>query len=525
MRIARKEVIGLVLLSVLVFFANLGGYAIYILDEAKNAMCAFEMKEAGKFFYPTFNAEIRTDKPPLHYYFMQIAYFLLGKTAFAARFFSAVMGVATVVLTFFSVAFLSQSRKMAWYAALILLASVQFSVQFHLAVPDPYLIFFTNLGIFSFLIFWKKRQKPWIFLTYVSLALATLAKGPVAIVLPSIIFLSFMIAQKSFTWQTIRSLHLPAGIFIFLLITFPIYYQLHVQTNGIWTEGFFLKHNVERFTSAMEGHSGNVFFVPLVILGGLLPFSFFLPQALTYAWGAKTHPLLLLSLIDVIVFGVFFTISRTKLPTYPEPCYPFIAILIAYFWEKIEEASKNRYFLMAWYVLLAVLFVLPLGVVVALQKHPVLSDFQYFGWFFVILFLGAIVGFYWVKKQNIKNAFIALATSFILLGQTAHYIILPAIDRLTPLQKGKAWLETASATAYFGRLNPAYPFAMGKTIPRLNTVEDCETFFSQHPDGMVFSEMTDWENSLEKSSALEIVFDQKDVFENRHWVFVKKRKE
>ncbi|MCS6831974.1 MAG: glycosyltransferase family 39 protein [Flammeovirgaceae bacterium] len=523
MNVPRKEVIGLMLLSVVVFFSNIGGYSIYILDEAKNAMCAFEMKETGRFFYPTFNGEIRTDKPPLHYYFMQVGYFLFGKTAFAARFFSALMGVATVMLTFFAVDFLSSNRKMAWYASLILLSSLQIMVQFHLAVPDPYLIFFTNLGIFSFLIFWEKRQKTWILLTYVSLAFAALAKGPVAIVLPSIIFLGFVLVKKSLNWQTIRDLQLLWGIFIFLLITFPVYYQLHVQTEGTWTEGFFFKHNLERFTSVMEGHSGNIFFVPLVILGGLLPFSFFLPQTFVYTWKAQKHSLLLLALIDVVVFGVFFTISRTKLPTYPEPCYPFIAVLIAYFWTETEKSDKNRYFSVSWYVLILVLFFLPFGVWVGLKNHPVLSDLHNFAWFFAILSLGGFIGFYFVRKKQLQIAFIALAASFILLGQIAQYVIMPAIDSFTPTQKGKQFLEKASSVAYFGRLNPAYPFAIGKTIPQLSSPKECEDFFIQNPDAILFSEMNNWKNDLQKNASLKIVFEQKDVFENRHWIFLSKQ--
>jgi 4-amino-4-deoxy-L-arabinose transferase-like glycosyltransferase len=49
---------------------------------------------------PKFNGELRTDKPPLHYYFMLLGFKLFGTTILGARFFSAVMGFITLLATF-----------------------------------------------------------------------------------------------------------------------------------------------------------------------------------------------------------------------------------------------------------------------------------------------------------------------------------------------------------------------------------------------------------------------------------------
>ena len=81
-------------------FANLGSHPIYILDEAKNAEAAREMFVNGNWIVPTFNDELRTDKPPLHYWFMMISYKLFGVSAFAARFFSAFFGILTLISTY-----------------------------------------------------------------------------------------------------------------------------------------------------------------------------------------------------------------------------------------------------------------------------------------------------------------------------------------------------------------------------------------------------------------------------------------
>ena len=83
----RAPFAGLLLVLVFLLFWRLGSSPIYILDEAKNAQCAKEMMQRNDWVVPTFNEELRTDKPVLHYYFMIVAYKLFGVSAFSARFF------------------------------------------------------------------------------------------------------------------------------------------------------------------------------------------------------------------------------------------------------------------------------------------------------------------------------------------------------------------------------------------------------------------------------------------------------
>ena len=136
-------------IALFLYLANLGGNSIYILDEAKNATCAAEMLERGDWVVPTFNQELRTDKPPLHYFFMMVSYSVFGVTPFAARFFSAIFGALTILISFLFVRRF-HSEKAALWTSFILLSSIHLSIQFHLSVPDPYLIFFFTASVFSF---------------------------------------------------------------------------------------------------------------------------------------------------------------------------------------------------------------------------------------------------------------------------------------------------------------------------------------------------------------------------------------
>ena len=131
------------------FTVNNHGVSIYILDEAKNATCAGEMLEKAEFFKPTFNHNLREDKPPLHYYFMMLSYSVFGVNEWAARFFSGIFGALTILISFlYTSRFLD--KKTAFFTVMVLLASIHLIIQFHLAVPDPYLIFFFCWSLFLF---------------------------------------------------------------------------------------------------------------------------------------------------------------------------------------------------------------------------------------------------------------------------------------------------------------------------------------------------------------------------------------
>ena len=256
------------LLAIILFF-RLGATPIYILDEAKNAECAREMLTNGNNIIPTFNGELRTDKPPLHYFFMMGAYKFFGQTAFAARFFSAVMGLLTVLITYlYSKKFLN--AIVGFCAALVLGCSTHVLFEFRLAVPDPYLIFFVTLGIFSGFSWLQTNKSSDLYLTAAALAFATLAKGPVAIALPALCFLVWIAFKKKY-WSQLFSWPVLVGVFLYAVIALPWYYAVYKATNGTWIRGFFIEHNLNRFSDPQEGHGGLFILTILFILIGLLP--------------------------------------------------------------------------------------------------------------------------------------------------------------------------------------------------------------------------------------------------------------
>jgi 4-amino-4-deoxy-L-arabinose transferase-like glycosyltransferase len=161
----RSKGILLFIFNLILFMHNLDKPMVYILDEAKNAECAREMLISGDYIMPYFNGQLRTDKPPLHYFFMVWSYKLFGVSAFSVRFFSAVFGALTILISFlFCSKYLGE--KAGSITAMVLLSSLHFNFQMRMSVPDPYLIFLIKAGFMCFYLFLTERRKLLILLMY-----------------------------------------------------------------------------------------------------------------------------------------------------------------------------------------------------------------------------------------------------------------------------------------------------------------------------------------------------------------------
>ena len=125
------------------FLVNLGGPALWDIDEGRNATAALEMHESGNWVVPTFNGKLRSHKPVLLYWLQAAAYAVFGVNEFAARLPSALAALATVLLVY------ELGRRMfrpstGLLAGLALASSVLFCASAHFANPDALLLTFTT---------------------------------------------------------------------------------------------------------------------------------------------------------------------------------------------------------------------------------------------------------------------------------------------------------------------------------------------------------------------------------------------
>lgn len=330
-----KRLRALLLLLLLGFnlFYGLGGIPLLDPDEPVYAETAREMIEFSDYLSPRIFNDFWYDKPPMYYWLVAGTFNLFGINDFAARFPSALMGVATVIMFYYAVKRLFDEDTGFW-AALVLGTSLEFFYLGKAAVTDMTLLFFMTGAILSFL-----NDK--FLLMYALMGFATVTKGPIGLVFPgAIIFLYFLVSGE---WRTLKRMHIPWGVFIYLLVAGPWYYFMYQIHGQIFIDTFFGFHNMTRFTTAE--HPDRVlwyYYIP-VLLVGLFPWTGMLfdavKKSITESSGDNFKNLMFMHIWWIFVF-LFFSISKTKLVSYIFPLFPPLAIIIAW---NIVRISRERF--------------------------------------------------------------------------------------------------------------------------------------------------------------------------------------
>ena len=495
-----------VFVAALVSFTFINAYPISILDEAKNAEAAREMWASEDYWVPKFNGELRTDKPPLHYYFMLLGFKLFGTTVLGARFFSAVMGFITLLATF-GFARKHFGKAVAQTTMVILVGSFFFMQEFHLAVPDPYLIAFVTLGLFSFYHFYATKKQLYLVLFYFFLALGALSKGPVAIALPGLSVGLFLVLQKELK-NTFR--YYPVlGLLGIAVMVVPWFWQVHLKTDGLWTQGFFFDHNISRFSAPMEGHGGSFLVTWGFILLGLLPFSFFIPQAFRHAWRERTNTALIFAACVAGVFILFFSISSTKLPNYTMPCYAFLALLLGAFFTKKIEVGFSRWNIVSVVLLLLLGLALPVAAYVGMRQEASLASLSYLAIGLIPTAIGTLLGFlFYIRKKTVafllSNAFSWGMLLFILHGN-----LYPKLTAVQPTTAVTEVIPDDANIVVYKRMDAAFPFAFQQTFKVINNLNDTANLhgfylLTNHPEGQ----------DLDAFENIRRVISRKALFEN-----------
>lgn len=496
----------LFLISGLLLFTFIGFSPIYILDEAVHAEAAREMFVRGDYILPYFNSELFIDKPPFMYYFMMISYYIFGFTAFSARFFSAACGVILIIVTYnYVTKFIN--RRIALNTIFILLSSFWFMTEFQISVPDPYLITITTCLLFFFYDYYLNRKKLNLFLFYFLIGLSNLTKGPSGVILPLIICFIFILRNHGIK-EILKNYSPLIGLLIILLTSAPWYISAHILTDGTWTEGFFLKHNFDRFSNPMEGHGGPFYLTFLYILLGLFPFSFFIPQAIIMRFKAgSTKNFYHFSLIIFITYLLFFSISSTKLPNYTMPSYVFLAVLIA---KIIVEDNMKNLKLFSIILISLVIGLIPFLFNYFLKTSENLSSLTFLSYF---LFLPAFISFialvlFFLKK---KSWYFFTGLSTIVLFVLLHSYIFPQLNKNNPVSYINSKYENVDFIVY-KRMDPAFPFNNKKIYKIFNNELNLITYLKLNPDTYV---MTNIRNTKEIDSLeeLKIVDLKKSLFE------------
>ena len=349
-------VVLLLFVSYLQFFHQLGTLGLVGPDEPRYAQVAREMVASGDFVTPRLHGIPWFEKPTLYYWLAASAFEAMGVSGLAARLPSAVAGLLGV----FAVYLIGRhwvSARCGLAAALILATSPLYFSLARAASTDMLLTSALTVSLACIYFAWFGRKQKYgaqvvltnrssVFIhgTYVFLALAILAKGPVgAVLVGSSVAVFGLITRR---WDLLKILLRPGAVLSGLAVALP-WYWLCYRANG-WTfiQEFLINHNLARFATDRYQHAQPFWFYLAVVFAGFLPWVFqIVPPAwhwLRHEWRGGQSELELALFWSWALFPfLFFSFSQSKLPGYVLPIFPALALLAAKQWDRLWSVGSS----------------------------------------------------------------------------------------------------------------------------------------------------------------------------------------
>jgi len=322
-------------------------------DEARYSDIPSLMNRTGDYVTPRLNHVVYLEKPPLGYWATAFFFKIFGENEFSSRLFAALCAWGCIFLVYRMGTYFHDERT-GLYSAGVLSTFLYHSILGKINILDMPLTFFVCLATWAgYRYFAEDRQKKgWVYLLYISSALAFLTKGLIGIVFPFAIMILWLFISGR--WRDVPRLFSPVGIILLLIISCP-WIILVQKANPDFLWFFFVQEHFLRYTTEISHRShGFWLYVPIVILG-TLPWSAFLLKA----WKGmkqKSVPLFKTSekrflLVWVFFILIFFSISKSKLIPYIAPIFIPTGVLFGHFfrayedWDRSPEGGRGRRFL------------------------------------------------------------------------------------------------------------------------------------------------------------------------------------
>ncbi len=329
----------------LFFVFYLGTRALSVPDEARYGEIPREMLALHDFITPHLNGIKYFEKPTWVYWVGALSIKCFGLNAWALRLPTMLMGLLAAIALYAAGRQLFD-RRSGFLAALMLATSFLYFAMAHSLTLDMTLSSWLTISLLSFIVavdlpVGSSARRNLCWLMFATAALALMTKGLIGIVFPgAIVFLWLLCTHR---WRELTALHWLTGLVLFLIIAAPWHVLVQQQNPEFFHFYFIEQHFTRYFTKAMHRYQPWWWFFP-VLIGGLLPWTFFLPSALKMSFTKVPKALrdknYFLILWAVFIF-TFFSLSDSKLIPYLIPVLPPLVLLIARYFS-VMWLERNR---------------------------------------------------------------------------------------------------------------------------------------------------------------------------------------
>jgi 4-amino-4-deoxy-L-arabinose transferase-like glycosyltransferase len=295
---------------------------LFDLDEGAFAEATREMLASGNWVSTYLNGEPRYDKPILIYWFQALSATMFGVRTFAFRLPSLCFAAAWLWVCY---CFARQAfdDKSARYTLWIMCCGWLTTIIFKAATADALLNLLLTLTFFQIYRYWQAPEPKKLLWLGLTMGLGFLTKGPVAVILPALASaIAFGCCGQIQQWS--RAVLHPLAWGSVLVVIAPWHIAVYLDQGWGFFEGFYLGHNISRFSDTMEGHGGSPWYYMVMLPLILLPFARQLFLLLAGA-GRRGVAVIREQQFDFkyslfwswfLVTFVLFSFSKTQLPHY-----------------------------------------------------------------------------------------------------------------------------------------------------------------------------------------------------------------
>ena len=185
-----------------------------------------------------------------------------------------------------------------------------------------------------------EESRRWFLQAYLWLALAFLAKGPLAPVLSFLLVGAFLLWQRDL--KALRRTGIGAGLLITLVLVTPWYVAAGLKGGAHYAYQMIIYQNFDRATHAWD-HLQPWWEYARYLLGDFFPWVLFLPALVLHLRrdGAFRDPLRRFLLLAFGVPFLFLSAVESKQGKYLLMAYPFLALLMADFWHALAAGGSG----------------------------------------------------------------------------------------------------------------------------------------------------------------------------------------
>ena len=482
-------------------------------DESRFAQASKQMVESGDFITVRFQDELRAKKPVGIYWLQSISAQLFGQDDIAVYRLPSLFGLLLALVGTYRAGLLLYQPRLALIGTAFLGTSLVVFAEAHLAKTDALLMGLCVWQQLSLLMIYRAYlagttpPRSAFLAFWVIMGLAILVKGPIAPLLAILTTATLMIWHRDL--GLLRPLRLLSGFAIVTMLVLPWAILVSLATDGAFLDIAIKGDFLAKVQSGQESHGAppGTYLALLVIL--LWPACLLLPRALLSFRQILANSEARFLLAWLVPFWLVIELTPTKLPHYPLPVLPALALLCVVGIRTALPTTK-----LARYVITAFEF-LCLLVAVVFAMLLIWSAMNYGGNDSVMAFafagLGAMAaacaswfGLQWILTQTMRPLGITLAAAMA-FNIFAIGGLLPSLQRIhlsTAITKVIDQMPARpQAIAAAGYHEPSLVFLLGKDLLLLNGRE-AAFFLDEASGGVALVESREHDVFLETTKAL-----------------------